>query len=139
MENKPPENAGHRSWAHLRFAIVGSLLAAPPEKVGDAIAELAARTWQHPTRPQRQLRFGFSTIERWYYEARRAADPVGKLTRRIRKDAGQEKALSAALAAELGRQYGAHPSWSYKLHADNLAVIAASEAVKYGPAPSIRR
>ena len=53
MESKPPENAGHRSWAHLRFAIVGSLLAAPPEKVGDAIAELAARTWQHPTRPQR--------------------------------------------------------------------------------------
>lgn len=136
MEQKPAENAGHRSWAHFRFAIVGSLLAAPPEKVGEAITELAGRTWQHPTRPERQLRFGFSTIERWYYEAKRAADPVGKLTRRIRKDAGTEKALSAALAEELGRQYGTHPSWSYRLHVDNLAVIAASDPVKYGEMPS---
>ena len=94
MAEKPNENAGHRAWAHLRFAIVGPLLAAPPENLGDAITELAARTWQHPSRPERPLKFAFSTIERWYYEAKRAADPVGNLTRRIRKDAGQEKALT---------------------------------------------
>ena len=136
MVDKSNDNAGHRAWAHLRFAIVGPLLAAPPDKLGDAISDLAARTWQHPSRPDRLLKFAFSTIERWYYEAKRAADPVGELTRKIRKDSGQEKALAAALLAELGRQYGAHPSWSYRLHVDNLAVIAESNLEKYGPMPS---
>ena len=41
----------HEQWAHLRFAVVGWLLAAPPEKgeLRAAITDLAQRTWQHPT------------------------------------------------------------------------------------------
>jgi len=41
----------HERWAHLRFSVVGQLLAAPPGKgaLKAAITELAARTWQHPT------------------------------------------------------------------------------------------
>lgn len=38
------------AWAHFRFAIVGSLLSAPPSR-GDlraAIAALANKTWTHP-------------------------------------------------------------------------------------------
>ena len=58
----------HEQWAHLRFAVIGWLLAAPPEKgeLKAAIADLATRTWQHPT-TGKPVRFGFSTIERWYY------------------------------------------------------------------------
>jgi len=112
------------------------LLASPPDHLGEAIALLSAKTWQHPTRSGQIVTFGFSTIERWYYEAKAVDDPVGRLTRRVRKDAGTEKAVSAELLAELGRQYGAHRSWSYRLHADNLAVIAASNPEKYGEVPS---
>ena len=69
----------HERWAHLRFSVVGQLLAAPPGKgeLRAAIEELAARTWLHPTTGQ-PVRFGFSTIERWYYRALgERTDPVG--------------------------------------------------------------
>jgi putative transposase len=54
-------------WARLRCAILGPLLAAPPA-VGDlqaALNDLAARTWRHPLTGL-EVRFGASTIERWY-------------------------------------------------------------------------
>ncbi len=53
-------------WARLRFQIVGSLLAAPPEtgELRFQLEELAARTWRHPTTDE-SVRFGMSTIERW--------------------------------------------------------------------------
>lgn len=54
-------------WAKLRFGIIGGLLAAPPA-AGDlqaALSELAARTWRHPLTGL-EVRFGASTIQRWY-------------------------------------------------------------------------
>jgi putative transposase len=56
------------AWARLRFLIVGALVACPPQpgELAVAIAGLAARTWPSPTDPTRQVRFGASTIERWY-------------------------------------------------------------------------
>jgi transposase InsO family protein len=72
--------------------------------------------------------FAFSTIERWYYAARNATrDPVGVLRQRRRKDAGQQRALSARLQLALQAQYQTHRSWSYQLHLDNLAVLIAEE------------
>ena len=40
----------HERWAHLRFSVIGQLLAAPPAKgeLKAAIMALAARTWRHP-------------------------------------------------------------------------------------------
>ena len=68
--SKPPRV--HERWAHLRFSVVGHLLAAPPDKgeLRAAIEELASRTWQHPSTGE-PVRFAFSTIERWYYRALR--------------------------------------------------------------------
>ena len=42
----------HERWAHLRFSVIGQLLAAPPAKgeLKAAIEGLAGRTWQHPKR-----------------------------------------------------------------------------------------
>ena len=60
----------HERWAHLRFSVIGQLLAAPPPK-GELRAEieaLAGRQWRHPITGD-PARFGFSTIERWYYRA----------------------------------------------------------------------
>lgn len=124
-------------WARLRFAVVGPLLAAPPEagELRTAIAELAARSWRHPLSGE-PVRFGFSTVERWYYTARRAdADPVRALRSRQRADAGRHRRLGEQLRAELRAQYQAHPSWSVQLHVDNLAVLAGAEPA-LGPMPS---
>ena len=69
-KNLPSTSA---AWAHFRFAIVGSLLSAPPSRgeLQAAIAVLAEKTWTHPI-TQREVRFSAKTIERWFYRATRA-------------------------------------------------------------------
>lgn len=127
----------HDRWARLRFSIVGPLLAAPPGR-GDLRAELeklAAKTWRHPVSGE-AARFGLSTIERWYYAAKNERqDPVAVLRRRVRKDAGRAARLGAALAQALRAQHRAHPSWSAKLHADNLRALAKAQP-ELGRVPS---
>jgi len=116
----------HERWGHLRFSVVGQLLAAPPAKgeLKAAIELLAARTWQHPTTGE-PARFGFSTIERWYYRAlKERTDPVGVLRRKRRSDAGQQHAISDAVRQIVLAQYAAHKGWSVQLHYDNLAALA---------------
>jgi transposase InsO family protein len=126
----------HERWAHLRFAIVGPLLACPPEpgELRATLAQLAQRVWRHPVTGQ-PVRFAVSTLERWYYAARAAPDPVRILRRKPRKDSGQQQAISSELGEALRRQYAAHPSWSYKLHWDNLAVLVRAKP-HLGPLPS---
>lgn len=135
---KPDRSAStHVAWAHFRFSVVGPLLSSPPPRgeLKSAIESLAARTWRHPTSGE-WTRFSFATIERWFYRAKSApADPVGVLRRAVRKDLGQSVALGAALRAKLVAQYKAHRRWSYKLHADNLEALVASDP-SLGQAPS---
>ena len=116
-------------WARLRFAIVGPLLAAPPRKgeLQKVLRDLSSRTWQHPVTGL-PVRFGRSTLERWFFAARRAKeDPVGALRRRVRADAGRYRALSPRLIEALHEQYRQHPSWAIKLHYDNLRALLDSE------------
>jgi len=124
--------------ARMRFLVIGTLLAAPPDpgELSKAIGALAARSWPSPTNPKEQVQFASSTIERWYYQARKADDPVAVLARRTRADAGKERATCPALIEELARQYGAHGNWSFRLHHDNLVVIAQGDRVKFGDPPS---
>jgi len=127
----------HDRWAHLRFAVVGTLLAAPPKKgeLQAALTRLAAQEWQHPIRRE-PVQFAFSTLERWYYHARHAPiDPVGRLRRRVRRDAGQQPSLGARLRDVVRAQYAAHRSWSYQLHVDNLRVLVDDDPA-LGPLPS---
>jgi len=124
-------------WARLRFAIIGPLLAAPPERgeLGRELECLAAKSWQHPITKE-AITFGVSTLERWFYAARQARrDPVGALKRPVRKDAGQHPSLSAALREVLRSQYHEHKSWSVKLHVDNLAILVAKDPL-LGEMPS---
>jgi transposase InsO family protein len=128
-DRKPETSAARDRWAHLRFSIVGPLLASPPP-AGELRAELerlSKRPWRHPMTGA-PVTFGVSTIERWYYAARNECrDPVGALKRRIRKDAGTHPSLSPGLRQALRAQHKAHKGWTYKLHADNLAVIAEEQ------------
>ena len=126
----------HQRWAHLRFSVIGQLLAAPPPK-GELRAEinkLAARTWQHPVSGE-PVRFAASTIERWLHRARaERRDPVAVLRRKVRADAGVQQ-LSAAMREVLRAQYAAHPGWSVQLHYDNLRSLAETQAA-LAPLPS---
>jgi transposase InsO family protein len=127
----------HQRWAHLRFSIIGPLLAAPPAR-GELQAELerlAGKEWLHPVTGQ-PAQFAVSTIQRWYYAARaEKQDPVGILRRKIRKDAGAQPSLNADLRRVLEAQYRAHRRWSYQLHVDNLVVLV-QENPRLAPMPS---
>lgn len=131
------DGAGSRArWARLRFSIIGPLLASPPKRgeLRGCLEELAKRTWQHPTTGQ-PLRFGASTIERWYYAAREADDPVEALVRKTHGRAGKRPTMGVALRAALRAQYEVHKSWSYKLHHDNLVALAKQQP-SLGEVPS---
>lgn len=137
MTEQPASRRFHERWAHLRFGVIGQLLAAPPHKgeLRAAIEALAAGTWRHPTTGQ-PVRFGFSTIERWYYRAlRERADPVGVLRRKLRADAGRQVAVNDAVRQAVLAQYAAHKSWSVQLHHDNLVALAET-APGLAPLPS---
>jgi hypothetical protein len=79
--------------------------------------------------------FALSTIERWYYQARRAGDPIDALRRRVRKDAGHQRAMGERLRSALRAQHADHRSWSYQLHFDNLRALGERH-VELRPVPS---
>jgi transposase InsO family protein len=114
-------------WARFRFQVIGGLLASPPDAgaLQQALRALADRIYQHPFRSGESMRLSFSTIERWYYQAKDAADPIAALARKVRSDAGQSWALSPELLAALEAQYHQHPRWTVQLHYDNLAAQLA--------------
>lgn len=127
----------HERWARLRFTVIGQLLAAPPAKgaLHAALRQLAAREWRHPGTGA-PVRFGVSTLERWFYRARNERhDPVGVLRRKRRGDAGAQASMTPALRRALLEQYGAHKSWSVQLHHDNLVALAEARP-ELRPVPS---
>jgi putative transposase len=131
---RPEDEAPARlRWARLRFAIIGPLLASPPEpgQLAGRIHELASKSWKHPTTGE-ALRFSAKTVERMYYLTRNEVDPLRALERKVPKHAGTHPSMSAALAATLTQQYREHSRWSYKLHRDNLAVLVKEDPSK-GP------
>ncbi len=136
MTETPSPRASER-WAHLRFSIVGPLLAAPPPP-GQLKAELmalAAKIWRHPISGQ-PCRFAFSTIERWYLRARRQQrDPVSALKRKVRSDAGRQKVVTETVQRALLDQYTTHKSWTCQLHYDNLVAMAETKP-ELAPLPS---
>jgi len=128
MAEQARGNRVHERWARFRFSVIGQLLAAPPGKgeLASTITELAERTWHHPISGE-PSRFGFSTIERWYYRAlKEKRDPVGVLRRKLRADAGRQPAISGSVRQAIIAQYAAHKSWSVRLHHDNLVALAES-------------
>jgi len=129
MSNLSGFARSHERWARFRFSVIGPLLAAPPDRgeLQEQLKSLAAKKWHHPITGQR-VQFGLSTIERWFYRARNEKkDPVQALRRKIRSDQGGHPALSPELRELLAAQYRQHPNWSYRLHADNLAVLIEKE------------
>lgn len=114
--------------ARLRLSIIAPLLSMPLER-GDLRARLeqmSQQLWKHPSTGE-PIRFAASTLERWYYTARDAADPLRCLRRRLRGDAGRSSALTPEAQQALLAQYHEHPQWSQELHHDNLAAQARTD------------
>ena len=124
-------------WARLRFSIIGPLLAAPPEagQLHAALTALASKIWRDPQ--GLDVRFGVSTLERWYYAARRAEDPIAILRNRLRGDVGRFPSMTPAVIEALIAQYRAHSGWSVQLHVDNLRITLAGTVLP--SYPTIRR
>ena len=127
---------GRQRWAQLRFSIIGPLLAAPPEhgELRAALEALAAKIYRHPATGE-AVHFGVSTIERWLYIAKGAADPVAALARKVPAHAGTFPAMPARLAAALKAQWRQHPGWTMQLHHDNLVALVREDP-SLGPMPS---
>jgi len=124
---KHTQNAetSHARWARFRFSIIGPLLSAPPESgcLKKELNELSKKQWQHPITGN-PISFSVSTLERWFYAAKSSHDPIQTLRVKRRSDCAQSRKLSVELKLAIKNQYREHPSWSYQLHRDNLAVVA---------------
>ncbi len=128
----------HERWARFRFGVVGPLLSAPPTRRGEIkreIERLAERTWTDPIQGE-PVTFGVSTIERWYYRARRSSDPVAALRKKVRSDRGTRPSLTEATKRAIHVQHRAHPTWTKKLHFDNIAALAEEDEALL-PLPSL--
>ena len=127
-------------WAHLRFSIIGNLLAAPPEQglLYGALKVLASRPWRHP-KSGLDIRFSASTLERWFYSARGSKDPVAALKDRCRGDIGRFHSVTPAVIEALSSQYREHPGWTMQLHLDNLRAALAGSGVALPSYPTLRR
>ena len=127
----PPKSGGstHQRWALFRFSVVGPLFANPPGQgaLVDKLTELSLTPWTHPI-TEKPVVFTLKTIERWYYQAKKTQQPVEALRPKIRKDHRCFPSIKQSVAQALRTQYQEHPSWSYKLHWDNLNARAASDA-----------
>lgn len=124
-------------WAQFRLSVIGKLLSAQLEsgELSAELARLAETWWKHPVTGL-PTRYGRSTIERWYYDAKRGeSDLVSALKRKVRSDAGSQPSVHAAVIAAIRAQYQEHPNWTYKLHMDNLEALACEDAA-LRPLPS---
>ena len=127
-------------WARLRFSVIGALMASPPEpgRLRDALLVLAAKTWRHPDSGL-DVRFGVSTLERWYYAARRSDDPLVALRDRLRGDEGRFPSMSEQAIAALTAQYREHSGWTAQLHLDNLRVTLQAAGLPVASYATVRR
>ena len=123
-------------WARLRFSIIGPLLASPPlsGELAERLRALAEKSYQHPN-TRLTIRFGASTIERWFYDAKDEVDPIVALERKVASHAGTHPAISAAMAQAIAKLYEQHPGWTCQLHHDNLEILARENPL-LGPMPS---
>jgi transposase InsO family protein len=135
MANDDHAPSARVRWARLRFQILGDLMAAPAAdgELKVRIEALAARAWRHPTTGE-SIRFSFKTIERWWYIARGAQDPLAALARKVPSHAGTHPSLGPALAEAIAAQHRDHPRWSWQLHHDNLLALAREDP-RLGPVP----
>lgn len=134
------KHSSREQWALLRFAIVGPMLAAPPAvgELRSALVALSEKVWRHPISGL-GVRFGASTIERWYYNARASSNPVAALRNRPRGDRGRFPSINPSTSELLTIQYTEHPDWPLQRHVDAIRLSLAGSNSPLASYPTIRR
>jgi len=134
-----PKMPRWQQWAQFRFAVIGGLLSRPRQngQLQHELAALAGKSYQHPIKPEEVISPAYSTVERWYYQARNTPDPIAALGRRTRTDTGCRWSVSEVLKEVIAAQYKDYPSWSVQLHYDNLVALAEQQTHLL-PLPSYR-
>jgi transposase InsO family protein len=124
----------HRKVAEVKLSVLGELLNAPVEKgeLEKKIKELSLKLWIDP-RSRTPRRYGYATIERWYYKARKHKNPYDALMLKKRRDEGVIDVFDSKMIQYLERQYVDHSRWTVKLHYDNFFIWAKKE--KYERVP----
>jgi transposase InsO family protein len=117
------------TWERFRFAVIGPLLVAPPQvgELQQQLRALAQKQWRHPIDSRRTIQLGFSTLERWYYQAIKSSNPVDSLKRQTREDAGVSRTVHPEVQGLLKLQYEQNKHWSIRLHYDNLAAKVSQD------------
>tara|TARA_B110000046_G_scaffold184672_1_gene223824 strand:+ start:855 stop:2300 length:1446 start_codon:yes stop_codon:yes gene_type:complete len=135
-QNSNNESTLYTKWACFRLSVIGPLLTSPPEKgeLSSALEELSKKQWKHPITAI-PVNFSYSTIERWFYKARKSSNPINTLRTKVRSDVNKTPSISTMLKQLIKQQYRDHPSWSYQLHKDNIEV-QIKEVPEYGHLPS---
>ena len=119
--NGPPKK---REIGQFRFSIVGGILACPPtdDSLITELRRLANIQWLHPVTKEHRT-YSVGTIERWFYIARKARDPVDALCSIPRRDRGLSKMVTETVKSLICDQYQRHPDWTKSLHHSNLKVL----------------
>ena len=123
-------------WAAFRYGLIGHLVADPP-KYGDLkrrIEELASRLWQHPLTSE-TMTCSFGSVERWYYRALKGSSNPIKVLHNKDRGCEETKLISLTLKEKIKDQYLLHRNWTFKLHHDNIKVVATDD-VNLGDVPS---
>jgi putative transposase len=128
MANDDHAPSARVRWARLRFQILGPLMAAPADdgELKARLEQLASRPWRHPTTGE-SIRFSFKTLERWWYVARGASDPLAALARKVPSHAGTHPSINPVLAEAIDQQHRDHPRWTWQLHYDNLVALVRQD------------
>ena len=131
QEKQSPLTPSER-MGQFRLKIIGGLLASPPKKgdLNKQLQNLAQKPWLHPFSGE-NVHYAASTMERWYYKARKEKDSIlSTLRTQPRNDKGDCKSINQAVCDALAKQYAEHDSWSVQLHYDNLMVRIEDEVLQ---------
>lgn len=111
-------------WARFRFSVIGTLLSAPPGdgELGAAISALASKVWRHPTTGE-AVSISAKSVERWYYAAKEAAEPIRALERKVPRHAGTHPSVTSPVDQALRALRREHPRWTFQLVYDNLRAL----------------
>jgi transposase len=84
----------NRKWAQFRLAVIGSLIFSPLERrsLGRELTRITEQKWVHPISGN-VFSLSYSTIERWYYQARSNPDDPLAALNNVRSGAGAPRSL----------------------------------------------
>lgn len=121
--------------AEFRFSVIGQLLSCPPDfgTLRKELKRLSEITWSNSDGTKRK--FSASTIERWYYLAKKNKDksPFDNLKKMKRSDYKKVRKLTKEIIDLIDSSIKKNPSWSMKLHWENICLILKNNKKNYFP------